>query len=148
MRIYAYAREMMVKNNNPLQWKNTEPPKDKIIRRIKNHFHYIIENNGHICGAFSLIPGKDPTYAHIDGQWLNDYPYVTIHSIASDGTTKGILKAAIDYGFERINTIRIDTHKDNKVMIHLLEKMGFVHCGVIYLENSEPRQAYMKTITM
>ena len=146
MEIYAHARKEMIKNNNPLQWGNIEPERTKIISRIENGFHYIVENNGQICGGFSLIPGKDPTYSHIDGAWLNDLPYLTIHSIASNNTVKGVLKAAIDYGFSHCNTIRIDTHRDNTIMIHLLEKYGFQFCGVIRLENLEPRQAYMKTI--
>ena len=145
LRIYAHAREEMVANNNPLQWGDFEPSKAKIVSRINSNVHYVIENNGQICGTFSLIPGRDPTYTHIDGEWLNDLPYLTIHTIASNNTVKGVLKAAIDYGFSLCNTIRIDTHIDNKIMIHLLKKYGFAFCGVIRLENSEPRQAYMKT---
>ena len=148
MAIYAHAREEMIKNNNPHQWKDVEPEKDKIISRINDGVHYVVEENGLICGAFSLIPGKDPTYERIDGKWLNDFPYLTIHTIASNNTVKGILKAAIDYGFSICNTIRIDTHIDNKIMIHLLEKYGFTFCGVIRLLNMEPRQAYMKTINI
>ena len=148
MEIYAHARKEMIKNNNPLQWANVEPKEEKIISRINDGVHYIIEENGNICGAFSLIPCRDPTYEHIDGQWLNDLPYLTIHTIASNNTVKGILKAAINYGFSICNTIRIDTHIDNKIMIHLLEKYGFTYCGVIRLLNSEPRQAYMKTINI
>ena len=145
MEIYAHAREEMLKNNNPLQWGNVEPEESKIISRINSGVHYVVENYGVICGGFSLIPGRDPTYTHIDGAWLNDFPYLTIHSIASNNKVKGVLKAAIDYGFSICNTIRIDTHKDNKIMIHLLEKYGFTFCGVIRLANLEPRQAYMKT---
>ena len=146
LKLYAHAREEMKKNNNPLQWADFEPTESKLVARINDGFHYIIENNRGICGAFSLIPGRDPTYSHIDGEWLNDLPYLTIHTIASNNKEKGILKAAIDYGFSQCNTIRIDTHIDNKIMIHLLEKYGFTFCGVIRLKNFEPRQAYMKTI--
>ncbi len=146
MEIYAHAREEMIKNNNPLQWAKVEPEKSKVISRINSGVHYVIEENSQICGGFSLIPGKDPTYEHIDGKWLNDLPYLTIHTIASNNTVKGVFKAAIDYGFSICNTIRIDTHIDNKIMIHLLNKYGFTYCGVIRLLNLEPRQAYMKTI--
>ncbi len=148
MQLYAHAREEMIKNNNPHQWSTVEPEQSKVISRINDGVHYIIEENGHICGSFSLIPGKDPTYEHIDGQWLNDLPYFTIHTIASNNIVKGILKAALDYGFSICNTIRIDTHIDNRIMIHLLEKYGFTFCGVIRLKNLEPRQAYMKTINI
>ena len=144
--LYAHARSEMVKNGNPHQWRDIEPKIETIVSRINDGVHYIIENNGAICGAFSLILGKDPTYSYIEGQWVNDLPYVTIHSIASNNIIKGILKAAFDYGFNICSTIRIDTHKDNKIMIHLLEKHGFTFCGTIYLLNGEPRLAYMKTI--
>ena len=41
--------------------------------------------------------------------------------------------------------MRIDTHGDNKVMRHLLQKPGFVHCGTIYVEEDDyPRLAFEK----
>ena len=144
-KLYEHARQEMIKNNNPLQWGNTEPSTDKLISRIKDGNHYIVEKDGVFCGAFSAIPGRDPTYTHIVGKWLNDNPYITIHTIASNNKEKGVLKAAIDFGFTLENTVRIDTHENNTIMKHLLEKYGFTYCGVIYLENSEPRHAYMKT---
>ena len=145
IKLYEHARQEMIKNNNPLQWGNTEPSTDKLISRIKDGNHYIVEKDGVFCGAFSAITGRDPTYTHIVGKWLNDNPYITIHTIASNNKEKGVLKAAIDFGFTLENTVRIDTHENNTIMKHLLEKYGFTYCGVIYLENSEPRHAYMKT---
>jgi len=38
----------------------------------------------------------------------------------------------------------IDTHKDNSVMQSTLKKNGFTHCGRIYLENGDPREAFDK----
>jgi RimJ/RimL family protein N-acetyltransferase len=40
--------------------------------------------------------------------------------------------------------VRIDTHADNKVMQHVLEKRGFRRTGIIYLENGDPRIAFEK----
>ena len=42
------------------------------------------------------------------------------------------------------DNIRIDTHRDNVIMRHLLEKHGFKYCGIIYLENGDERLAYQK----
>ena len=39
--------------------------------------------------------------------------------------------------------IRIDTHKDNCIMKQIMTKYGFRMCGVIYLEDSAPRDAYL-----
>ena len=145
-RIYQHAREEMVKSGNPHQWKNTEPKIEKIIKDINSNNHCIIVDENHICGVFSMFFKEDPTYRYIEGKWENDFPYITIHSIASDNTNKNILLTAINYAFQFRNTVRIDTHKDNKIMQHLLNKYDFKYCGIIYLENGEPRLAFMKTI--
>ena len=43
------------------------------------------------------------------------------------------------WSFSQIDNIRIDTHRDNKPMRHLLEKYGFTYCGIIYLLNGDER---------
>ena len=45
-----------------------------------------------------------------------------------------------------IQSMRIDTHEDNLGMQALLKKLGYVFCGVIYLDNSDKRLAYEKLI--
>ena len=43
--------------------------------------------------------------------------------------------------------MRIDTHGDNIDMQSLLKKLGFVHCGTIYVEEDDyPRLAFEKSI--
>jgi len=37
---------------------------------------------------------------------------------------------------EGIQNIRVDTDEDNKIMRHILEKMGFVYTGTIWFDNS------------
>lgn len=39
----------------------------------------------------------------------------------------------------------IDTHKDNKITRHLIEKNGFAKGGIIYVADCSPRIAYEKT---
>ena len=48
-------------------------------------------------------------------------------------------KAAAD-GFS--GGIRVDTHEGNIPMRKMLEKQGFVYCGVIHLADGSPRVAY------
>ena len=45
---------------------------------------------------------------------------------------------------EHCQSLRADTHADNKVMQHLLEKNGFTRCGVIHVADGSPRFAYQK----
>lgn len=143
-KIYEHGRQIMIENNNPHQWRDCEPEISKILKDIDEGNHYIIKKNHVICGVFAMIFGEDPTYKHIDGNWLNNDDYITIHRIATSGVIKGIFDLAISYAFEHCNNVRIDTHNDNSIMRHLLEKHGFTYCGIIRLANSEPRLAFQK----
>ncbi|MBR1526072.1 MAG: hypothetical protein IJ640_05360 [Prevotella sp.] len=50
----------------------------------------------------------------------------------------------MDYCFGITDNIRIDTHRDNRIMQHLMQKEGFTYCGIIYLDNGDERLAYQK----
>ena len=147
MKIYAYAREQMKLNGNPNQWGNTRPAESAIINDIRNRNSYVIEKDGVICGVFAFIIGEDPTYKIIEGQWVNDTePYGAIHRVASGGIINGVFERCLEFCAERISNLRVDTHHDNKIMQHKIEKNGFVKCGIIYLEEGSPRIAYQKVI--
>ena len=47
-----------------------------------------------------------------------------------------------------IESMRIDTHEDNLAMQGLLNKLKYLYCGVIYLENGDKRLAYEKLIKL
>ena len=102
-----------------------------------------------MIGTFFFIHGQDiePTYREItDGAWLDDSPYGVVHRIAGDGSEKGIGVFCINWAFEQCGHLRIDTHGDNIVMQNLVKKLGFVHCGTIYVEeDNNPRLAFEKT---
>lgn len=142
--IYATARNFMRNTGNADQWKNIYPPKDLLEKDIENGNLYVVCEDSEIHSVFAFIPGVDPTYNEIDGAWLNDKPYAAIHRVASAGKKKGMLHECVNYALQHSDNIKIDTHHDNKVMQHQLEKEGFVRCGIIKLENGEPRIAYQK----
>lgn len=144
--IFAYARKQMALNGNPSQWKNDRPSMELVKKDIDVSNSYVVLNEGKIVATFALIVGIEPTYLDIDGKWLDDDPYGTIHRIASDGSVKGVFNQVIDYVSKRGVDIRIDTHKDNKIMRHLIEKNGFVYCGIIIVDDGTPRLAYQKKI--
>ena len=144
MEIYEHGRQIMRNSGNLFQWRNDRPYREQIVSDIEKGNSYVAENEDGLCGVFALIFGEDVTYGYIEGSWLNDEPYGTIHRIATSGKEKGVLKAAVEYGFSQIDNIRIDTHHDNKIMQHLLDKRGFTQCGVIYLLDGDPRLAYQK----
>lgn len=146
MDVYATGRQYMRENGNPTQWADGYPHKGLILEDIEKGICHVVTENNEICGVFAFIFGADPTYEIIEkGAWKNNNPYATIHRIASNGTTKGVLKAAVEYCTAQTGELRIDTHHDNHTMQHLVTKYGFERCGIIFLENGDPRIAYQYT---
>ena len=143
LRVYDQARQFMRASGNMLQWVNGYPQRDLLEADIEKGHLFVIEEGGAVHGAFAFILGDDPTYAYIeDGKWLNSKPYGTIHRIGTDGTIHGAVQMARDYALQFTDEVRADTHADNKPMQHTLTKNGFIRCGIIYLENGDPRIAY------
>lgn len=144
LKIYETAREYMRKTGNPDQWGTDKPKKELLEDDIQKGQLYVGEgDDGEIHFVFAFILGEDPTYSYIEnGSWPSDEPYGTIHRIASDATVSGVVKTAVNYCRNTISNIRIDTHEKNKTMQHVLEKLGFTKCGIIYIEDGTPRIAY------
>ena len=143
--IFERARKFMSDNGNPNQWKNY-PPVDLIRSDIKSGKSYVCVEGGAVVGTFFYDFGAEiePTYRVIDGAWKNDGAYGVIHRIASSGAVKGFGEFCLNWAFARGGHLRIDTHADNKILQHLLKKLGFEYCGVVYIRNNEPRLAYEK----
>lgn len=146
MQIYKTAQDFMINNGNPSQWGRTYPGRNLIKKDIENEACNLICDNTNPHGVFALYGGDEPTYQQIeDGEWLNDYPYVTVHRIASDGKLHGIFSCTVRYCKRISDNIRIDTHNCNKVMQRHIESNGFKRCGTIYVSDGSPRIAYQWT---
>jgi hypothetical protein len=144
------AREIMRSYGNVNQWPDGYPAQEKFVHDIEQGCSYMMtDDTGTIVGTFALIPGPDITYKVIyDGQWLNDKPYYVIHRIASTPGSHGILNAILDFCEAQSTDIRIDTHKDNIIMINGLKKRGYQYCGIIHLLNGDERLAFQKTVSL
>ena len=106
---------------------------------------YVAEDNGEVVAVFMFSLDSDPTYKEIyDGAWLSDEPYGVIHRIAVAEQGRGIIDYCINECFSIRPNLRIDTHEKNIPMQRCLRKNGFVRCGIIYLEDGDPRIAYQK----
>ena len=151
MHLYARARDFMARNGNPNQWGPTNWPPEALIREdIRQGVSYVCEEDGVVVGTFFFRygPNIEPTYEVIrDGNWLEDSPYGVIHRLAgdADGAVKGIGAFCVRWALAQCGHLRVDTHGDNWVMQNLLGKLGFTHCGTIYVEEDDyPRLAYEK----
>lgn len=141
--LYCAARKYMAENGNPSQWGNSYPEQELLEEDIAKEQLYFCEENGGAVGVFAFMTGEDPTYQVIeDGAWLNEEPYGTIHRIAGNGKYKGLAAACFDFCSGLAENLRADTHRDNRIMQHCLEKYGFVRCGTIYVRDRSPRVAY------
>ncbi len=144
--LYRQARTFMREHGNPNQWKENYPGENLILADIRQGNCYVYRKKGVILGVFSFFLEPDPTYVHIyQGKWCNDDPYGVVHRLAVAVHGKGIAGACLEYAFSRCRNLRIDTHRDNLPMQHLLEKQGFHFCGIIFLESGAERLAYQKT---
>lgn len=148
MKVFENAKSIMRASGNSLQW-NAGYPSERIVRNdIAGGNCYVVCENDSIIGTMTFIQGPDPTYSHIEGNWSNDKPYYVIHRIATAAPGRNLACTMLDWAFAHIaplgyDTIRIDTHRDNCIMKHILKKNGFTECGVIYLEDGDPRDAYL-----
>ena len=144
MELYAQARVFMRENGNPNQWDDSYPSRELLEKDIAFGNSYIVEDDEkNLAATFAFIKGEDPTYYGIEnGAWLNHEPYGTIHRLAGNTSYHGIASGCISWCKSQIGNLRADTHEDNKIMQHLLEKNGFVRCGIIHLANGAPRIAY------
>ena len=156
--VFEAAKAIMRADGNPDQWSAPGfPPEDLLLRDIERGGGYVLESvmpgtnlsvmpglTGHLTlrGYFALLPSPEPTYDRIDGAWLTDEPYGVIHRIASYPEDHGIFASIIDFAAARYAHLRIDTHRDNRIMQHLLSKHGFTCCGIIWLADGTPRLAY------
>jgi len=146
LQIYDAARAFMRANGNMSQWVGNYPSIETVEEDIASHSLYVCLHEGRIQGVFTFFVGKDPTYKEIyDGAWLNECEYSVMHRMASRGEIHGVASFCLDYCIAAHGNLKVDTHRDNKVMQHIFEKKGFQRCGTIYIADGSPRIAYQIT---
>ena len=142
------ARGIMRSNGNTGQWVNGYPSLEAIRADIDVGGGYVIEADDRVAGYFAFLPSPEPTYARIyGGAWLDDtLPYHVVHRIGSYPDVHGVFACMLDYCSAIEPNLRIDTHKDNRIMQHLLAAHGFTYCGIIYLASGDSRLAYQRLL--
>lgn len=147
MLLFEQGRRIMRESGNQKQWTNGYPTAEIVMQDIRNgNCHICLDEKGEAVGTFVLIQGEEPTYHRIyEGAWADDTrPYATIHRLAAAGPGRGVAAACLKWCGEQSPNLRADTHRDNRIMQHILQKHGFRYCGIIYLANGDERLAYQK----
>ena len=135
------------------QWQKGYPSPEVWQSDIEKGVTWVAVENGAVLGAFMFSTEPDPSYAVIDGAWLTNGPYGSMHRVcvADAAMGKGVAGALFAHGFALAKAAglparRIDTHGGNEPMKRALAKAGFTPCGEIILvggcEDGDPRDAY------
>lgn len=125
------------------QWQGDYPSPDQIKEDIENGWAYLAQSDDdQTVGAIAIVPGPDHVYDNLHGDWLIDTDrYLVIHRVAihsqhaGHGYATQLLEGVINHirnNRPDIDSIRIDTHEDNKAMQHLIDKMGFSRVGELH----------------
>ena len=151
--VFEAAKSTMRADGNHDQWSAPGFPDDTLLLRdIDRGGGFVIESGSPVAAGplpapqivayFALLPSPEPTYDYIEGAWLTDEPYGVIHRIASYPDVHGVFSAIIDFAADRYPHLRIDTHRDNRIMEHVITAAGFTYCGIIWLPDGTDRLAY------
>lgn len=143
-RIYEQSVSFMKEEGNPTQWNDLETLKNHVGDDVNKGISYVLLDEGEIQAVFTLLETPDPTYQTIEGKWMDDSSYFTIHRIAVKEHNRGYASACFRYAYLQNRHIRIDTHEKNLPMRKLIEKEGFTYCGKIVIEDESVRLAYEK----
>jgi RimJ/RimL family protein N-acetyltransferase len=124
------------------QWQNEYPNRNVIKGDIEDGRAVIYNSDDHeTLGVAAVIEAPDHAYDTLQGEWQTETDkYVTVHRVAifshhqGKGYASQLFRDLFDYIAENhpeAESIRIDTHRDNAKMQHLIEKFGFVKAGQI-----------------
>lgn len=134
------------------QWQNEYPSKTDILQDLEQKNGYVVCDDTEIVGYVCISFDEEHCYNKINGNWLSNQKYATLHRVAVQNQKKGKGLAGKMFCFAEqickkkgIKSIRIDTEKRNQLMQRAIEKQGFMYCGVVYLDGGE-RIAFEKLL--
>lgn len=146
--------QVYLKEQGVNQWQDNYPSVEIIRNDIVNKNGFVLLKDDDIVGTVAVSFDGEKTYESIyDGEWISNHEYAVIHRIAIETNYKGLgLSSIIIKDIEKIclkkgvHSIKVDTHEDNLSMQKLLQKNGFLYCGIIYLEDKSKRVAFEKIL--
>lgn len=152
MKIIDDAKELLKKNGSP-QWQNGYPNQETLTQDIAMQTNWVLINDNKVAATATLQLTPEPTYRNItQGQWQQpDEPYATIHRVAissnyrGQGLSKLLFSNLLTVGqMQGIKNFRVDTHRNNKAMQHVVENFNFKRRGIIKVndQNDPERLAY------
>lgn len=153
IRIISDAKAFL-KDQGLDQWQSVYPSEVDIMTDIECGYSHVLEDEGRILCTGAILEGAEKFYEVIyDGSWITDGRYMTIHRLATRSDSRGrgtasiFIEETVRLCREKgLPSIRIDTHRGNLPMQRMLEKNGFVRCGIIVFGDEGERVAFEKVI--
>lgn len=148
----AYLKEQGVP-----QWQDNFPNPEVFRQDIAAGNCWLFTHEDKPAGCVSIYLTPEGDYDSLQGKWLTEDGYGTIHRLAvrADYRGRGLAGEMLQFGEDIIRgmgfgSARIDTHEDNKPMRGLLRGHGYTRCGVLYLtdtvEKDPKRVGYEKLL--
>ena len=139
------------------QWQKGYPNREVWQQDIDENVSYVAVEGDTVMGAFMLLTSAEPSYAEIDGSWLTDTAYASLHRVCVSNHCKGsgVAGKMFDFAFAKAKelgfaSMRIDTHPENRSMLSAISKAGFIRCGDIRIkggsEDGDLRVAFEKIL--
>ncbi len=130
------------------QWQGDYPCQVDAFEDILSGKGYVGLIDGQLVAYAAVHRGREEAYEAIyDGKWQHKNPvYTTFHRIAVSSAYRGqqvaqtFLQGLIEG--QKGPDFRCDTHEQNKIMQHILQKLGYVYCGKVPIDGE--RLAYQK----
>ena len=158
MQIVAQAQRYL-RESGVDQWQDGYPTEKVLLTDIEFGQGWVFEHEGELAGYCCISMRHELSYDAIDGAWLTEGDnYAVVHrAMISDkyrGTrlARDMFSLAFDLaaGMGKAS-VRVDTHRDNRAMNRLAEKVGFTYCGEVDVSLMDPghdsrRNAYEKLI--
>ncbi|MGI6315161.1 MAG: GNAT family N-acetyltransferase [Christensenellales bacterium] len=146
--LYREAREFMAEQGLR-QWTEGYPGRDSLEKDRERGYSWVLEEEGAILGTAAYFIGEEPTYHSIEGAWGGIGRTAVVHrlAVAKAARKRQIATRILTELINKARTagadwFRADTHRDNRPMRGLLEKLGFTMRGIIYVADGTPRVAY------
>ncbi len=133
------------------QWQRGYPNRGSIEKDVAEGVGMVLCEGDTILTYGAVIFTGEPAYNDLTGgEWLSSGDYACVHRLCVNeifvgmGFSKHFMLAAEAMASERVKSIRIDTHPDNKIMQGLITSLGYTYCGDVVIESR--RLAYEKLL--
>lgn len=151
--VIADAKRLMA-DKGSCQWTDVYPAQADIEADIASGRAIVACDEGAVVAGYACVAaGPEPAYGAIDGRWLADGPYVTVHrlAVAAAWRGRGVARALMAHaeGVGRAcgaASVRVDTNHDNAAMLRLLPAMGYARCGTVSYGPRGERIAFEKLL--